>query len=109
MKSGLAILILVLLTGSRPSAAAELQDPVWSPDGRAIAYYSNETGNFEVYVLDLASHRTRRITDDKGYDGSPAWLPDGRLSFASDRDGDFEIYVVKSDGSELRQITHNTT
>lgn len=32
----------------------------------------------------------------------------GQLAFASNRDGDYEIYLIDADGSNLRQLTHNT-
>ena len=42
-------------------------------------------------------------------DSAPAWSPDGRqIAFESDLDGDKEIYVMNADGSNVRQITHNT-
>ena len=40
----------------------------------------------------------------------PSWSPDGLwVAFQSDRDGDHEIYVIRTDGSGLRQLTHNDT
>ena len=43
------------------------------------------------------------------YDSAPAWSPDGRqIAFESDLDGDREIFVMNADGSNVRQITHNT-
>lgn len=41
--------------------------------------------------------------------GQPAPSAQGWIAFASDRDGDFELYVMRADGSELRQLTRNTT
>src|SRR5436305_9516776 len=42
--------------------------PVWSPDGTRLAFVSTRTGNGDVYVLDLASGVTKRITFDDGQD-----------------------------------------
>lgn len=108
------LLIAPLLTvwagwSSGPQRTVALHDPVWAPNGRSIAYYSDETGNFEVYVKDLATGVVHRITNDPGYDGAPAWLPDGRLSFVSNRDGDNEIFIIAVDGTGLQQLTRNTT
>lgn len=91
------------------TSAPALHDPVWSPDGRFIAYYSDASGDFEVYVYDLRTKSTRRLTNSPGYDGTPAWLPDGRLSFASKRDGDMELFVADAEGNHLAQLTHNNT
>ena len=71
---------------------------VWSPDGRYIAFSLIETGlDPDVRVIDIAEQDYRNLTDD-GYGGSvvwldkipdgvfldlvPAWMPDGRLTFA---------------------------
>jgi hypothetical protein len=45
-----------------------------SPDGRWLAYYSLDSGNFEVYVTPFPEARTRWLIGD-GTD--PAWAPDG--------------------------------
>ena len=37
----------------------------------------------------------------------PSWSPDGRIAFASNRDGNFEIYVMNSDGENLRRLTNH--
>jgi dipeptidyl aminopeptidase/acylaminoacyl peptidase len=43
------------------------------------------------------------------YDSAPAWSPDGRqIAFESTMDGDREIYVMNADGTNVRQLTHNT-
>ena len=34
--------------------------------------------------------------------------PDGRIAFASDRDGNWDIYVMNADGSGVTQLTHNS-
>ena len=47
-----------------------------------------------------------RLTDSDGYDGAPAWSPDGRkIAFVSDRDGDRDIYVMDADGSNVERLT----
>jgi Tol biopolymer transport system component len=56
-----------------------------SPDGRWMAYASNETGRYEVWLMSLPPTTVRyRITKDGG--SHPLWLPDGRsLSFDRER------------------------
>ncbi|MBN1287035.1 MAG: PD40 domain-containing protein [Anaerolineae bacterium] len=50
----------------RLTGAAGGQDsfPVWSPDGGALAYVSTAGGARDVYIIDLASGESRRLTDD---------------------------------------------
>src|SRR6266480_6660472 len=38
--------------------------PLFSPDGKSLAFISTRTGNGDIYVVDLGTGRTRRITWD---------------------------------------------
>jgi Tol biopolymer transport system component len=100
---------------------------VWSPDGRQIAFVNNvSTGlpgpgarfkdDSEIYVMNADGSGTRRLTHNVGYDGEPAWSPDGRkIAFQSKRgfvvgtgaQGNGEIYVMNADGSGKRNLTRN--
>jgi eukaryotic-like serine/threonine-protein kinase len=51
--------------------------PRVSPDGRLLAYTSNETGREEVYLRAL-SGRAARVRVSIGGGGEPLWSPDGR-------------------------------
>lgn len=54
--------------------------PVISPDGRCLAYNSDETGTYQVYVLPLAGGGARKqISTDGGTE--PLWSRDGRRLF----------------------------
>ncbi len=53
----------------------------WSPDGQFIAYSSNISGNFEIYIISIDGDRaiTQQITDLQGSDRNPRWSPDGKM------------------------------
>ena len=80
-----------------------------------IAFSSNRTGNFEIYLMDANGDNQRRLTNYRHTDGSPSWSPDGRrIAFTSTRDGtfgirgpDFEICVMDVDGTNQRNLTNN--
>ena len=55
-------------------------DPRMSGDGQLLAYASNESGQFEVYVLAL-SDPSRRVQVSRGGGTQPVWSPDGRQLF----------------------------
>jgi Tol biopolymer transport system component/DNA-binding winged helix-turn-helix (wHTH) protein len=95
---------LVRLTNN---SAMDLR-PVWSPDGRRIAFSSNRDGKNEIYVMDADGSNVRRLTNNLADDVNPIWSPDGhRLIFDSERDGNREIYVMDADGGNQIRLTRN--
>ena len=67
---------------ARPWIATEFSEgfPQLSPDGRWLAYISNESGRYEVYVQDYAAAGEKiTVSTDGGYE--PLWSPDGQELF----------------------------
>ena len=82
-------------------------DPVWSPDGREIAFTSGAPDS-EIYVMNADGSYVTQLTYDAKDDGNPSWSPDGRqIAFDSGIDGDDDIYVMNSDGSNVTRLTDN--
>jgi hypothetical protein len=80
--------------------------PVWSPDGKYIAFESWRDGNSEIYLMEGDGSNQRRLTHNRADDYFPAWSPDGRfIAFESLRDGQREIYVMKADGTDPARLT----
>ncbi len=80
--------------------------PDWSPDGRLIAFSSATSGESEIFVLDVATGRSRQLTFSRGSDTAPAWSPSGReIAFTSDRSGQPQIYVMDAEGANVRRLT----
>jgi Tol biopolymer transport system component len=79
--------------------------PTWSPDGRAIAFSSNRSGDFEIWVQALDQPEPVRLTWSEGADWQPSWSPDARLLvFRSERHGG-GLYVTSPRGEGLRQVS----
>jgi TolB protein len=76
--------------------------PVWSPNGKQIAFHSDRDGDDEIFVMNADGTGVRQLTDNDDFDGIPAWSPNGnQITFVSDRDGDDEIFVMNADGSDV--------
>ena len=52
--------------------------PTWSPDGRTLAYESNETGNWDIWLTQVGGQAVNRTADHSGHDLYASWSPDGR-------------------------------
>jgi Tol biopolymer transport system component len=77
-------------------------NPVWSPDGKSLAFLSNRTGTPQIFLLDLADRSIRRVTNlVTGVSGitqtSPAisWARDtGMMAFSTFREMGWDIYTM---------------
>jgi eukaryotic-like serine/threonine-protein kinase len=91
---------------SRVTSEDGLQaQPTWSPDGRFIAYTSDQSGNFDIWVQPVAGGRAVQVTTDPAADWQPAWSPDGSsLAFRSEREGG-GIFLTPVFGGRERRLT----
>lgn len=91
------------------SHPANEQRPLYSPDGRRLAFVSTRTGNGDLYVLDFATGETRRVTHDDGFDQLDGWSRDGRwLYFSSssrDISGMNDLFRVGAEGGTPMQVS----
>lgn len=82
--------------------------PVWSPDGRKIAYSrTSDDGIATIHVMDADGGGVRQLTRTPHNDRNPSWSPDGkRIAFTrSDSQNSSHIYVMDADGGAQRQLT----
>ena len=79
--------------------------PALSPDGNSIAYSSDHSGGFEIYVKPLTpGAREIQLTSDGEQNFEPAWSPNGKLIayYSKNRGG---IWVVPASGGNVKQLT----
>lgn len=88
----------------------------WAPDGEKIAfsteyYEENEPDRNDIYIVELETMVISKITNNNYEDSEIAWSPKGDLiAFHSVRDDSVDhIYTMKIDGSDVKQISTNTT
>src|SRR6266478_6801205 len=117
--------IYVKVTGTEESLRLTKQassidfNPVWSPDGRYIAFcriLKGQTGIYIIPALGGAERRVRETLWEKHefyeifwYDGRLSWSPDGKLLAFSDRASPNEpassIFLLSLDSLEVRRLT----
>jgi len=96
---------------ARPVTMHEAHDyaPVFSPDGRQIAFSSNRYGSYDVFVVPTQGGKPKRLTYDSGQDIVAGWTPDGRsVIFSSTRSASFpsmpEMFTIPVDGGAEKKL-----
>jgi TolB protein len=85
------------------------RDPAIDPSGEYLAFSSNRSGPWDLYLLSLRTAEIRPLTSTPGYEGNPTWSPDGAwIAFESYYDGDYDILILPVDGGqEPIQLTNH--
>lgn len=83
--------------------------PLFSPDGRYLAFSSNRTGNGDIYILEIASGSIRRLTFDDVAEQLDAWSRDGKWIYFSSSSRDIagmnDVYRVAATGGTPMQVS----
>ncbi|MGZ8710135.1 MAG: S41 family peptidase, partial [Thermoanaerobaculia bacterium] len=80
------------------------RDANWSPDGKWIAYLSDKSGDYEIYVrpADNAANERQITTNAKAWRFTPLWSPDSKMLAFSDKDQ--ALYVVDVATGKLSSV-----
>ncbi|MEA3356025.1 MAG: alpha/beta fold hydrolase [Candidatus Bipolaricaulota bacterium] len=102
---------LPIVAGSRLIAGGNkvaIFQPEFSPDGRWLAYVSDESGFGNLYLYDLVEEDYRPLTDEKMEISLPAWVQ-GRRSYGFTHAGEAVLYRASKEGVDrLLRITLDT-
>ena len=73
-------------------------NPAWSPDGRFIAYCSDKTGEYEIYLMDTSENNAviPLTTGGAAWKYQPVWSPDSTKLVFSDRNLLVQVVDVKT-------------
>jgi len=87
----------------------DIDDYVWSPDGRQIAATSQRLPDLltsQIHIVDVATGQQRLIAGEVSWETGPRWLPDGSgLLMITDEDGWFQVVRVSVEGNERTALT----
>ncbi len=82
--------------------------PRFSPNGDRIvmSYTDPDVGNSEIFILDLNTRISKRITNNSSIDVSASFSPDGKkIVFNSDRSGRRHLYITDTEGKNVKRIS----
>jgi tetratricopeptide (TPR) repeat protein len=79
--------------------------PAWSPDGTQVVFISARTGNWELFLVEIATGQEIRLTENDAVDIAPVWSPDGKqIAFLSNRDGVWAVYILEVKSGQVHRI-----
>jgi len=81
--------------------------PVFSPDGKRIAFAATAEGasSQDIYVINVDGTNLRRVTTHPDIDTTPTWSPSGtQIAFTSNRTGRPQIYIMNADGGGVQRL-----
>ena len=79
------------------------RNPSWSPDKKWIAYFSDATGEYELYITQSdGKGETRQLTKDgKIFRYNPTWSPDSKYILFTDYSGALYLHTIESGETRL--------
>ncbi len=79
------------------------KNATWSPDGQWIAYYSDKTGEEQLYLVDQKAQTPARqlTTGGQGFRRQPVWSPDSQWLIYSDKYLKLNLVNVKSGATTI--------
>lgn len=92
---------------SLPASLGGDFEPAWSPEGKRIAFTSLRDGYYEIYMINLETNQTTRLTKAQGIAGAiyarmPAWSPFGsQIVYVLKRQGLSQIWVTTDGDANL--------
>lgn len=89
-----------------PAVTTGPMDPVWSPDGRWMAFSMRG----DIWKVPAEGGEAVALTQGPAYHFEPAWSPDGtRIAMSTDTNGNLDIGVVSAAGGDVERVTRDSS
>lgn len=90
------------------SSGAHDRLPVWSPDGKQLAWLSDASGEYQLFLADPSRKARPRALDLplKGYFSTPVWSPDGRA--VALRDNHLTLWTIEIASGRATRVDADT-
>ncbi|MCI0698129.1 protein kinase [candidate division KSB1 bacterium] len=98
--------IFDLLRGSRSRLTIDGNNwfPVWTPDGKWVAFGSDRTGAYNIFMQSAdESGEIKQLTTSETYHSPSSWSPDGKLLAFEETGQSYDIYLLSIDGESKKQ------
>ncbi len=85
------------------------RNPVWSPDGKKVAYLSDRTGEYEIWLnsADGKGEEKQLTRGSKTYKMRLAWSPDSKFLLLND--ADMSLFVVDAESGNIKKIDQSVS
>ena len=77
---------------------------MFSPDGREIAFHSEQVGNRNIWVVSSSGGAARQVTRTTAWSFDVQWSPDGSMLAFSESNPE-NLWVIPAAGGEPRRLT----
>ncbi|MEE2719605.1 MAG: PDZ domain-containing protein [Planctomycetota bacterium] len=90
------------------TAGVAERDPMWSPDGRWITYFSDESDEYELYMVqsDGKGERRQLTSDGTPFKHATEWSPDSKKLLYTGKAGD--VHMIDVESGERRHVVSDT-
>ena len=109
---GGSVAIYQIRTSGPPTLLPLLQDSATnmqaalSPDRTRVAFSSNRSGSYDLYLMEADGKNLRRLTTGAGNEGDPSWTPDGtQIVYTATSGTTTQVAIMQADGGESRPLT----
>ena len=84
----------------------DVDSPAWSEDGKNMAFVAFWDVSSQIYVTNLSTGATKKLTNHQQGAYDPAWSPNGsRIAYVVRSDGKNNVWVMNGDGSNAISVS----